>query len=92
MYLETSVISYWTALASRDTRVAAFQQATHEWFSSKRGAYELFVSDLVAEEASAGNRERSSARMAAIESFPRLIISPEARKIAPFLLKRLSQR
>lgn len=87
VYLETSVVSYWTAPPSRDARVAAFQQATHEWFSAKRAEFEVFVSDLVVEEASAGNRAYASARLAATQSFTRLSIAPEARTLAPFILK-----
>ena len=63
VYLETSVLSYWTAPPSRDARVAAFQQATHEWFSAKHAAFDLFVSDLVAEEVSAGDASYAQARL-----------------------------
>lgn len=87
VYLETSVVSYWTAPPSRNTRVAAFQQATHEWFSTKRAAFDLFVSDLVVEEASAGDASYAQARLAAMKPFPRLLIAPEARTLAPFVLK-----
>ncbi len=87
VYLETSVVSYWTAPPSRDARVAAFQQATHEWFSAKHAAFDLFVSDLVVEEASAGDASHAQARLTAMKPFPRLLIAPEARKLAPFVLK-----
>lgn len=87
IYLETSVLSYWTAPPSRDARVAAFQQATHEWFSVKRSAFDVFVSDLVAEEASAGNALHARARMTALQPFPRLLIAAEARTLAPYVLK-----
>lgn len=87
VYIETSVLSYWTAPPSRDTRVAAFQQATHEWFSTKGRLFEPFVSDLVVEEASAGNARYAAARLDAIKAFPRLVIAPEARRLAPKVVK-----
>lgn len=53
VYLETSVISYLAARPSRDLLVAAHQQVTAEWWSIRRHDFELLVSQLVVEEASA---------------------------------------
>ena len=87
VYLETSVISYFTAPSRKEARAAAFQQATHQWFTALAGEYDLFTSQLVAEEAAAGNRERARERLAVIELYPRLLISTEVRTIAPYILR-----
>jgi hypothetical protein len=48
--LETTVISYLTALPSRDIVQAAHQQITREWWA-RRSRFELFVSQAVLREA-----------------------------------------
>jgi len=42
-YIETTVVSYLTALPSRDLVLAAHHQVTRDWWST-RDAFELFVS------------------------------------------------
>ena len=44
VYVETSILSYLTALPSRDLIVAAHQQLTIEWWSKREG-FELFLSE-----------------------------------------------
>ena len=55
VYIETSIISYLTARVSRDLIVAGHQQMTEEWWSVQRNRFELWASELVVEEASAGD-------------------------------------
>jgi hypothetical protein len=51
VYMETTVVSYLTARASRDVVIAAHQQITHDWWDARRSEYELCVSQLVRDEA-----------------------------------------
>ena len=44
VYIETSVISYLTSRPNRDLIIAANQQVTQEWWSSRRTEFELYVS------------------------------------------------
>ena len=67
VYLETTIVSYLTARPSRDLLVAAHQQITSDWWASKRQEFDLFVSQLVLEEASAGDSEAASRRLKLIE-------------------------
>ncbi len=46
-YIETTVISYLTALPSRDLALAAHQHVTRDWWSTRR-AFELYVSHVFA--------------------------------------------
>lgn len=78
VYLETSIISYLAARPSRDLIVAAHQEATHEWWTEQRVRFDLFVSDLVVEEISAGNAEASAKRLEWIDGIERLHITPES--------------
>jgi hypothetical protein len=65
VYVETSVISYLTALPSRDLVLAAHQQVTREWWSG-RDRFELLVSDAVLEEIARGDDVAAARRLAAI--------------------------
>ena len=55
VYLETTIASYLTARPSRDLVVAAHQKLTMEWWTIQRHRFNLFVSDLVLQEASRGD-------------------------------------
>jgi predicted nucleic acid-binding protein len=67
IYLETTIISYLAARPSRDLRVAAHQQATAEWWAGGRHDFELYVSQLVLEEAAAGDADAAARRLGLIE-------------------------
>lgn len=54
VYVETSVISYYTARGSRDIVTAARQTLTQEWWDDARDKFDLYVSVLVVEEAKGG--------------------------------------
>ncbi len=55
VYVETSVVSYYTARASRDVVVAGHQQATHDFWARLGGTLEPFISALVLTEAGKGD-------------------------------------
>ena len=50
VYIESTFVSYLTARPSRDLIVAGHQQITHDWWDTRRGDYELCVSQLVLQE------------------------------------------
>ena len=51
LYLETTIPSYLTSRPSRDLIVAGHQQVTKEWWGSRCSAFELYLSQLVIDEA-----------------------------------------
>ena len=63
VYIETSVISYLTAKPSRDLIVAAQQEITRNWWENETAGYELFISQSVLNEASAGDKEAANLRI-----------------------------
>ncbi|MEW6252077.1 MAG: type II toxin-antitoxin system VapC family toxin [Planctomycetota bacterium] len=89
VYLETTVVSYLAAWPSRDLVRAAQQQITREWWAV-RGRYELFVSELVLAEASAGDAAAAAARLGVLEGVPVLGIGPEADALAEALVAKLA--
>lgn len=63
VYLETTIPSYLAAWQSPQIVMAARQQITHEWWNEHRDNYELFVSQVVLDESSGGDREASAKRL-----------------------------
>ena len=87
VYLETSVIGYATSRPSRDLVVAARQQITREWFADRASACELFVSQLVATEASGGDEDAAQERMALLQGIARLRVTDAAGGLAARLVE-----
>jgi hypothetical protein len=85
VYIETSVLSYLTALPTRDLVRAAHQQITTEWWAA-RAEFELFVSDAVLAEARMGDAEAAARRLAAADGLQVLAATDAAEEIAEALL------
>jgi hypothetical protein len=79
--LETSVVSYRTARRSRDIVIAGNQETTGAW-GHRRHDFEVFVSQLLIEEASAGAPEAAAGRLAALAGLPLIEIGREVETVA----------
>ena len=63
VYIETTIIGYLTA-RSRDAVIfLARQQLTRQWWNEERAKYELVSSQLVVDEASAGDPTAAQERL-----------------------------
>ncbi|HQU45624.1 MAG TPA: hypothetical protein PK867_22615, partial [Pirellulales bacterium] len=63
VYIETSIIGYLASRPSRDLITAANQQMTHEWWHDHRGRYDIFISQAVIKECSAGDPVAAQERL-----------------------------
>ena len=88
VYVETSVINYLTARPSRDIMIVANQQATQEWWNERRGHFELYVSQLVVQEAVYGDADAISRRQETISQCGLLALTPEAIELAEHLIEQ----
>jgi len=86
IYLETSVLSYLTARPSKSLIAAAWQRETFIWWESRRSEFELFVSEVVIEEAGRGDPRAASKRLAVVEGLPILPLSGDAVGLAASLV------
>lgn len=86
VYLETTFVSYLVARPSRDLRVAAHQQATQEWWANRRHAFENCVSQVVIDEASAGDPAEVQKRLAIIGGLPALEITEDAETLTQAIM------
>jgi len=74
VYIETTIPSLLTARPSRDMIIASEQEMTRNWWAYQEGRYDLFVSELVIEEALKGDSDAARRRMEAITGLPLLEI------------------
>ena len=86
VYIETSIASYLTARPSRDLRAAAWQQTTIQWWEQERPKHDLFTSELVLAEARAGDADAARRRLAALDEFPLLAVTDDAKDLADRLM------
>ena len=89
IYVETSVVSYLVARPSRDLIVAAHQQLTSDWWNNKKQGYEVFVSEIVLDEARAGDEQEAAKRVAALQDSSLLEINENAIRLAERLLNHM---
>jgi predicted nucleic acid-binding protein len=86
VYVETTVVSYLTARPSRDLIVAGHQQITRDWWDSRRGDFELCVSQLVFQEAGAGDPEAARERLEVLATMALLELMEAAISLAEELV------
>jgi predicted nucleic acid-binding protein len=82
VYIESSVVSYYTARMSRDLLVAAHQQVTSTWWETVLPRLEPFVSDVVLAEIARGDADAVKARLNAVQGMPLLAVTPEVIELA----------
>jgi hypothetical protein len=87
VYLETTIPSYLTAWPSRDLIIAGHQQLTQEWWRTRRGEFELCISQFVLDEASAGDTQAAQERLAILNPLPLLDISDAVLELAAAILE-----
>jgi hypothetical protein len=85
VYIETSVLSYLTAMPSRDIVVAAHQQITIEWWA-RRDGFSLYGSEAVLAEARHGDPMAAARRLAAAEELELVSAIPAAQELAQALV------
>ena len=78
VYIETSVVSYLNARPSKNPITFGRQQLTHEWWKTRRLLFDIVVSELVFQEASAGDGAAAQKRLLFIEPILSLKISEDA--------------
>lgn len=92
IYVETSIVSYLTARPSRDLVIAAHQQITLEWWERRRADFDLYTSQFVIQESSAGDAAMAQKRLNALDGIALLSIEKEALNLARMLVKKVRYR
>ena len=87
LYVETTIPSYLTSRPSRDLIVAGHQQITREWWEKRRDAFQLYISQLVIDETSAGDPGAALERLRVVQDLPMLGITAEVGVLASGILE-----
>jgi hypothetical protein len=90
IYIETSVISYFTGRKTKDVIISARQKMTKKWWAAIPNKHDGFISPYVIEEISKGNKNYSKKRLDAVSKLSVLASSPEIDCLAKELFKKLS--
>lgn len=88
VYIETSIVSYLTAWRSPQLIMAAYQESTRTWWDEERRHFDLFISEAVIQEASAGDAEAAKRRLDILRDIPELQITREANELAKTLINK----
>jgi predicted nucleic acid-binding protein len=87
VYIETSVISYLTSKPSRNLIIAAQQEITREWWEVAEKRFDMYVSELVIEEAKKGDSTAAQKRLNACFNLSILSADEESGRLAKVFLK-----
>ena len=86
LYLETTIPSYLTSTPSRDLIVAAHQQITRGWWVKRRKNLDIYISQVVLDEATAGDAHAARKRLKVLNGFPILEMTSIALELANELI------
>ena len=82
VYIETSIVSHATARPSSDIQIAALQQQARNWWSIERPNFDLVTSQLVINEAAAGDPSAAADRLKLLDGLPTVPIDDDVRTLA----------
>lgn len=88
IYLETTIISYLAARPSKDLITAAHQQITRDWWQNRRRDFDLFSSQLVIQESSAGDTGVAQMRLQLLSGISLLQVTADCVSLARALVER----
>jgi len=89
IYIETSIVSYLVGwLNPADPAVAYNQRFTREWWSTRREDFDLFVSQVVFDEARKGDPQLAAQRLQYLDDVGVVEVTAEAQMLSAKLLRR----
>jgi hypothetical protein len=86
VYIETSVISYFTSKTSADIIIAGRQEITRKKWPHILDVFDAYISALVLQESEQGDTEAVQKRLKAIANIPILAITDVAEELASILI------
>jgi hypothetical protein len=86
VYIETSIVSYLAAWPSKDPLRQAHQIATKRWWTTRADAFSLCTSQIVIEEARAGDADAASERLTVLRGLALIELGPDVLDLADRLI------
>jgi len=88
VYIETSILGYLTARATKNLIIAANIEVTRDWWEFRRSNFILYISQVVLDEIVQGDSEIATQRLEIIRDFPLLELNQAVRDLAGQFLTR----
>ncbi len=88
LYLETTIPSYLTARPTRDPLMAGQLTATKKWWQLRQNDFEMYISNMVWNEAAKGDKSAAARRLQMLASIERLKITPEVEALAERIMRK----
>ncbi len=89
VYIESSVVSYYTARPSRDVLILSHQEITRVWWEHHLHTCEPHVSGVVLQELGRGDADAAGLRLAAVSEFRVLPLLPAIEALAAAYVSEL---
>ena len=89
LYIESTVISYYTARPNSSLVVSGHQKTTHDWWTKNIYKFTCVVSEFVIAEISRGDPKAARKRLHTVETFPILQASPQTTDLAEEYFKAI---
>ena len=89
IYLETTIISYYTSRPSNDIMVLAKQRITELWWKNNLNKFDVYISEAVFEEICEGDSDAALKRITVVNTIPSLEITDDVLNVYKIYLKRL---
>jgi len=87
-YIDTSILGYLTARATKNLIIAANIEITKDWWESRRNDFALYISQVVLDEVAKGDAQIAIKRLELIQNLPLLELNQDVKNLAAqFLLK-----
>jgi hypothetical protein len=90
LYVETTIVSYLTARPKPDVMRLSHEMLTRQWWTNERIRFDLYISQLVIEEASGGDKAAAAERLKVLKDIPLLTITAEMYELAARLTRTLA--
>jgi hypothetical protein len=82
VYIETSILGYFTARSTKDLILAANIEITKDWWKFRRNAFNPYTSEAVLEEVAQGDAEIATQRLEILRDFPLLTLNQAVQDLA----------
>jgi hypothetical protein len=81
VYIETSFFGYLTARSTKNLILAANIEVTRDWWTNYRETFDLYISQIVLDEATLGDSEIAAKRLGILQDMTLLVPSEAAQEL-----------
>lgn len=87
VYIESSVISYFTSKPSKSLIVAGHQKVTYDWWHKSKSKFDCYVSQFVIDEISKGDKVEAAKRLNAVKNIPLITLTEDIEDLSLTYIK-----